>query len=195
MSVAFLSAQRSKDPNKQVGACIVGEDKLILGVGYNGFPRGCADNALPWRKKSANDDPLETKYAYVCHAEMNAIMNKNSASVAGGSLYVTMYPCNECAKLMIQAGIREVVYCEGKLKNDNSSSSTSASNNSSKEKKAALLENTKNGDGAATGAVEKKEEKKVDPSYFASQKLLALAGITVRKYEPKVKVDLTYLRY
>ena len=127
-------------------------------------------------------------------AQMNAIMNKNSQNLVGATLYVTMYPCNECAKLMIQAGIREVVYCEGKLKNDNSSS-TSASNNSSKEKKAALLENTKNGDGAATGAVEKKEEKKVDPSYFASQKLLALAGITVRKYEPKVKVDLTYLRY
>jgi len=115
MSVAFLSAQRSKDPNKQVGACVVGKDKLILGVGYNGFPRGCADDALPWSKKSANDDPLETKYAYVCHAEMNAIMNKNSASVAGGSLYVTMYPCNECAKLIIQAGIEEVVYYEGKI--------------------------------------------------------------------------------
>ena len=115
MSVAFLSAQRSKDPNKQVGACIVGKDKLILGVGYNGFPRGCPDNALPWSKKSANDDPLETKYAYVCHAEMNAIMNKNSASVAGGSLFVTMYPCNECAKLVIQAGIKEVVYYEGKI--------------------------------------------------------------------------------
>jgi len=115
MSVAFLSAQRSKDPNKQVGACIVGKDKLILGVGYNGFPRGCADDALPWSKKSIDDDPLETKYAYVCHAEMNAIMNKNSASVAGGSLYVTMYPCNECAKLIIQAGIEEVVYYEGKI--------------------------------------------------------------------------------
>jgi len=167
------------------------------GVGYNGFPRGCGDDALPWAKKSPTDNPLETKYAYVCHAEMNAIMNKNSADVKNGTMYVTMYPCNECAKLMIQAGIREVVYCEGKLKNDNSCS-TSASNNSSKEKKAALVENTKNGDGAATaaaGAVEKKEEKKVDPSYFASQKLLALAGITVRKYEPKVKVDLTYLRY
>ena len=114
MSVAFLSAQRSKDPNKQVGAVIVGSDRVILGVGYNGFPRGCADHDLPWAKKSAKGDPLETKYAYVCHAEMNAIMNKNSQSLAGATLYVTMYPCNECAKLVIQSGIKEVVYFEGK---------------------------------------------------------------------------------
>ena len=115
MSVAFLSAQRSKDPNKQVGAVIVGPDRVIMGVGYNGFPRGCSDSDLPWAKKSANDDPMETKYAYVCHAEMNAIMNKNSQSLHGATVYVTMYPCNECAKLIIQSGIREVVYFEGKL--------------------------------------------------------------------------------
>ena len=115
MSVAFLSAQRSKDPNKQVGAVIVGPDRIILGVGYNGFPRGCADHDLPWAKKSANNNPMETKYAYVCHAEMNAIMNKNSQSLDGATLYVTMYPCNECAKLIIQSGIKEVVYFEGKL--------------------------------------------------------------------------------
>ena len=115
MSVAFLSAQRSKDPNKQVGAVIVGPDRVIMGVGYNGFPRGCSDSDLPWAKKSANGDPMETKYAYVCHAEMNAIMNKNSQSLRGATLYVTMYPCNECAKLIIQSGIREVVYFEGKL--------------------------------------------------------------------------------
>ena len=115
MSVAFLSAQRSKDPNKQVGAVIVGPDRVIMGVGYNGFPRGCSDSDLPWAKKSANGDPMETKYAYVCHAEMNAIMNKNSQSLHGATLYVTMYPCNECAKLIIQSGIREVVYFEGKL--------------------------------------------------------------------------------
>ena len=115
MSVAFLSAQRSKDPNKQVGAVIVGPDKVIMGVGYNGFPRGCSDSDLPWAKKSTNDDAMETKYAYVCHAEMNAIMNKNSQSLHGATVYVTMYPCNECAKLIIQSGIKEVVYFEGKL--------------------------------------------------------------------------------
>ena len=115
MSVAFLSAQRSKDPNKQVGAVIVGPDRVIMGVGYNGFPRGCSDSDLPWAKKSTNGNPMETKYAYVCHAEMNAIMNKNSQSLHGATVYVTMYPCNECAKLIIQSGIREVVYFEGKL--------------------------------------------------------------------------------
>ena len=162
-------------------------------MGYNGFPRGCGDDALPWAKKSPTNDPLETKYAYVCHAEMNAIMNKNSADVKNGTMYVTMYPCNECAKLMIQAGIREVVYCEGKLKNDASSASSSSSSSKEKKKKA-LGENTNNEAPTSGVAVEKKEEKKVDPSYFASEKLLALAGITVRKYEPKVKVDLTYLR-
>ena len=114
MSVAFLSAQRSKDPNKQVGAVIVGPGKIICGVGYNGFPRGCGDTELPWAKKSREDDPMDTKYAYVCHAEMNAIMNKNAQSLDGASLYVTMYPCNECAKLVIQSGIKEVVFFEGK---------------------------------------------------------------------------------
>jgi len=166
MSVAFLSAQRSKDPNKQVGACIVGEDKLILGVGYNGFPRGCADNALPWRKKSANDDPLETKYAYVCHAEMNAIMNKNSASVAGGSLYVTMYPCNECAKLIIQAGIKEVVYHEGKISEAKETATTP-------------------GDGRVA--------KRDDPIYAAANRLVKLAGVRVRQHRPSVSIDVTYL--
>ncbi|CCO17377.1 deoxycytidylate deaminase [Bathycoccus prasinos] len=204
MTVAFLSSQRSKDPNKQVGAVIASESKLILGVGYNGFPRGCGDDALPWAKKSPTGDPLETKYAYVCHAEMNAIMNKNSADVKNGTMYVTMYPCNECAKLMIQAGIREVVYCEGKLNKDdrdNNSNKNSASknnnNNNNNNSKKVFGENAKNiidGAAVATTAAEKKEEKKVDPSYFASQKLLALAGVTVRQFEPKVKVDLTYLR-
>lgn len=201
MTVAFLSSQRSKDPNKQVGAVIASESKLILGVGYNGFPRGCGDDALPWAKKSPTGDPLETKYAYVCHAEMNAIMNKNSADVKNGTMYVTMYPCNECAKLMIQAGIREVVYCEGKLNKDdrdnNSNKNSASKNNNNNNSKKVFGENTKNiidGARVATTAAEKKEEKKVDPSYFASQKLLALAGVTVRQFEPKVKVDLTYLR-
>merc|ERR1719394_972897 len=87
---------RSKDPATQVGACIVSDDKRIVGIGYNGFPR------------------LETKYMYVCHAEMNAIMNKNSASVEGCTMYVALFPCNECAKLIIQAGIKEVIYYSDK---------------------------------------------------------------------------------
>lgn len=114
MAVAFLSAQRSKDPNKQVGACIVDRNNIICGIGYNGFPRGCPDTHLPWSKKSADGNPLATKYPYVCHAEMNAILNKNGASVAGARVYVTMFPCNECAKLMIQAGIAEIVFHEDK---------------------------------------------------------------------------------
>mmetsp|Transcript_2407 Transcript_2407/g.4920 ORF Transcript_2407/g.4920 Transcript_2407/m.4920 type:complete len:291 (-) Transcript_2407:187-1059(-) len=115
MAVAYLSAARSKDPNRQVGACIVGSDKVILGIGYNGFPRGCQDDALPWAKLAHDGDVLNTKYPYVCHAEMNAIMNKNAASLAGASIYVTMYPCNECAKLIIQAGIKHVAFHRGKL--------------------------------------------------------------------------------
>jgi len=115
MAVAFLSAERSKDPNKQVGACIVNEDRVILGIGYNGFPRGCADSQLPWAKQSADGNPLGTKYPYVVHAEANALLNKNAVSVQGAKVYVTMFPCNECAKLLIQAGIKEVVYHEGKI--------------------------------------------------------------------------------
>ncbi|KAK9837103.1 hypothetical protein WJX81_003061 [Elliptochloris bilobata] len=114
MAVAFLSAQRSKDPNKQVGACIVSPDKIILGIGYNGFPRGCSDYKLPWSRQAHSGDPLDTKYPYVCHAELNAILNKNVASLNGAAIYVTMFPCCECAKLLIQAGIREVVFFEDK---------------------------------------------------------------------------------
>ncbi len=111
MGVAFLSAQRSKDPNTQVGACIVNPEKRIVGVGYNGFPRGCDDDALPWDRKG---EWLETKYPYVCHAELNAILNKNAADVEGCTLYVALFPCNECAKLIIQSGIKEVVYVSDK---------------------------------------------------------------------------------
>jgi dCMP deaminase len=121
MSVAHLSSLRSKDPNKQVGACIVGIDRVILGIGYNGFPRGCSDHQLPWAKKSLESNPLDTKYPYVCHAEMNAIMNKNAASLKGCSMYVTMFPCNNCAKLLIQAGITEVIYFEDKRRSKQSS--------------------------------------------------------------------------
>jgi len=112
MAVSFLSAQRSKDPATQVGACIVNPDKRIVGIGYNGMPRGCADHGLPWGKTSKNE--LDNKYMYVCHAEMNAIMNKNSASVEGCSIYVALFPCNECSKMIIQSGIKEVVYFSDK---------------------------------------------------------------------------------
>ena len=120
MAVAMLSSMRSKDPNRQVGACIVDrESNKILGIGYNGFPRGCVDNRLPWAKTG---NWLDTKYPYVCHAELNAIMNKNSASVDGSILYSTLYPCNECAKIIIQSGISEVRYLE---KRDGDSSAAS----------------------------------------------------------------------
>ncbi|KDP30914.1 hypothetical protein JCGZ_11290 [Jatropha curcas] len=110
MAIAFLSAERSKDPNRQVGACLVSQNGVILGIGYNGFPRGCSDDKLPWAKKSKTGNPLETKYPYVCHAEVNAILNRNHASAAGQKLYVTMFPCNECAKIIIQSGVSEVIY-------------------------------------------------------------------------------------
>lgn len=118
MAIAFLSAQRSKDPNRQVGACLVSQNGVILGIGYNGFPRGCSDDKLPWAKKSRNGDALETKYPYVCHAEVNAILNTNHASAAGQKLYVTMFPCNECSKIIIQSGVSEVIYfVEKRLEN------------------------------------------------------------------------------
>lgn len=110
--MAFLTAQRSKDPNTQVGACIVDPDKRIVGLGYNGFPRGCSDNELPWAK--VNDNPLHNKYLYVCHAEVNAILNKGSANVKGSTIYVALFPCQNCAKMIIQAGIKEVVYSSDK---------------------------------------------------------------------------------
>ncbi|XP_058496809.1 deoxycytidylate deaminase-like [Solea solea] len=112
MAVAFLSAQRSKDPSSQVGACIVNQENKIVGIGYNGMPNGCDDDLLPWSRCA--EDRLDTKYPYVCHAELNAIMNKNSADVKGCTMYVALFPCNECAKLIIQAGIREVIYLSDK---------------------------------------------------------------------------------
>ncbi|XP_050733934.1 uncharacterized protein LOC127007248 isoform X1 [Eriocheir sinensis] len=115
MAVAFLSGMRSKDPCTQVGACIVNADKKIVGVGYNGMPNGCSDDELPWGKKAS--DPLDNKYMYVCHAEMNAIMNNNSPNLADCSIYVALFPCNECAKLIIQAGIKKVLYFSDKHRN------------------------------------------------------------------------------
>ena len=108
MGIALLSAQRSKDPNTQVGACIVGEDNRILSVGYNGMPQGCEDDDMPWGRDGS---ALDSKYMYVCHAELNAILNyRGNISVKGARLYVTLFPCNECAKAIIQSGIKEVVY-------------------------------------------------------------------------------------
>ena len=112
MSVAFLSAMRSKDPSTQVGAAIVNSENRIVGIGYNGFPTGCSDDKLPWTRKAA--DELDTKYMYVVHAEMNAILNKNAASIKGSRIYVALFPCNECAKLIIQSGICEVIYVSDK---------------------------------------------------------------------------------
>lgn len=111
MAVALLSAQRSKDPNTQVGACIVNRQKRIVGVGYNGFPTGCSDDTLPWSREG---DFLETKYPYVCHAELNAILNSVPGNLGDCAIYTGLFPCNECAKVIIQAGIREVVYLSDK---------------------------------------------------------------------------------
>ncbi|XP_071787040.1 deoxycytidylate deaminase-like [Asterias amurensis] len=111
MAVAFLSAERSKDPSSQVGACIVNEEKKIVGIGYNGMPNKCDDDKLPWGK---DGDWLDQKYAFVCHAEMNAIMNKNSSDVKNCTMYVALFPCNECAKLIIQSGIRKILYLSDK---------------------------------------------------------------------------------
>ena len=242
MSVAFLSAQRSKDPNKQVGAVIVGPERVICGVGYNGFPRGCSDSDLPWAKKSARGDPMETKYAYVCHAEvrasdgasvaggvarapssssspgfeltrasypsrplfraqMNAIMNKNSQNLVGATLYVTMYPCNECAKLVIQSGIREVVYFEGKNVPEHAIR-PSADGDADGDASA-------NGDGDIPGDIpgvgvgnipgdDSARETptrggvRPDPTYAAAGKLLALADVRVRQHTPSAVVSVAY---
>ncbi len=111
MGVAMLSAMRSKDPNTQVGACIVNREHRIVGVGYNGFPTGCSDDDLPWDREG---DWIETKYPYVCHAELNAILNSIGGDLRGCTLYVALFPCNECAKAIIQAGIRKIVYLSDK---------------------------------------------------------------------------------
>lgn len=105
MGVALLAGKRSKDPNTQVGACIVDENNIILSKGYNGFPFGCSDDAYPWERQGE-----DTKYKYVVHAELNAILNANGKSLKGAKLYVDLFPCNECAKAIIQSGIKEVVY-------------------------------------------------------------------------------------
>jgi len=111
MGIALLSAQRSKDNSTQVGACIVSPDHKILSLGYNGMPKGCHDDFMPWER---NGDPLSTKYFYVCHAELNAILNADIGSLRGTTVYVTLFPCNECTKAIIQTGIAEVIYLDDK---------------------------------------------------------------------------------
>ena len=107
MAVAMLSGHRSKDPSTQVGACIVSEDNKILSMGYNGLPRGCEDDSFPWDREG---EELETKYPYVVHSELNAILNYRGGSLEGAKIYVSLFPCNECAKAIIQAGITTVIY-------------------------------------------------------------------------------------
>lgn len=112
MGVALLSAQRSKDNSTQVGACIVNNEKKIVSVGYNGMPTGCLDDEMPWER--TGESVLDTKYPFVCHAELNAILNSSIHGVNGATLYVTLFPCNECAKAIIQCGIKKVVYLDNK---------------------------------------------------------------------------------
>ena len=107
MGIAILSSKRSKDPNTGVGSCIVGSDNRILSLGYNGMPIGCSDDIFPWERDGA---PLDTKYVYVCHAELNAILNYNGGPLQNARIYTTLFPCNECTKSIIQKGIREVIY-------------------------------------------------------------------------------------
>ena len=115
MGIAVLSSMRSKDPNTQVGACIVSENNRILAIGYNGTPNGFEDKFFPWAREGEN---LKTKYPFVCHAEMNAISNfkGDKKDLDGSKLYVTLFPCNECAKLVVQNGIKEVIYLSDKYK-------------------------------------------------------------------------------
>ena len=111
MGIAMLAAKRSKDPSTQVGACIVSSDNIIISTGYNGMPKGCSDDIFPWDREGE-----ETKYPYVVHAELNAILNANGRDLRGSRIYVALFPCNECAKAIIQSGVKEVVYLSDKYK-------------------------------------------------------------------------------
>lgn len=114
MGVALLAAMRSKDPNTQVGACIVSDNNKILSMGYNGFPVGCSDDDFPWCREG---EPYDNKYFYTTHSELNAILNYRGGSLEGSRLYVTLFPCNECAKAIIQSGIKKIVYSDNKYAN------------------------------------------------------------------------------
>ncbi len=109
MGIAMLAARRSKDPSTQVGACIVSRDNIIISTGYNGMPKGCSDDEFPWEREGE-----QTKYPYVVHAELNAILNANGRDLRGSRLYVALFPCNECAKAIIQSGVQEVLYLSDK---------------------------------------------------------------------------------
>jgi dCMP deaminase len=113
MAVALLSAQRSKDPNTQVGACVANDQNKIVGVGYNGFPWGCSDDELPWEREGAY---LDTKYPYVCHAELNAVLNAITTDLRRCRIYVGLFPCNECTKVILQSGISEIIYLSDKYR-------------------------------------------------------------------------------
>lgn len=115
MSVAILSSLRSKDPNTRVGACIVNSGNRIVGIGYNGFPAGCSDDELPWGREG---EWIDSKYPYVCHAELNAILNSDLGRMVNCRMYVNLFPCNECAKVIIQAGIKQVIYISDKYPED-----------------------------------------------------------------------------
>lgn len=117
MGIAELSAQRSKDPSTQVGACIVSQDNKILSVGYNGMPKSCSDDEFPWERQGGN---LDTKYFFVCHAELNAILNFRGGSLEGSKIYTTLFPCNECAKAIIQSGVSEIIYKSNKYADSDS---------------------------------------------------------------------------
>ena len=109
MGVAKLAARRSKDPSTQVGACIVSPENIIISTGYNGMPKGCSDDEFSWDREGE-----ETKYPYVVHAELNAILNANGRDLRDSRVYVALFPCNECAKAIIQSGVKEVVYISDK---------------------------------------------------------------------------------
>ena len=111
MGIAMLSSYRSKDPNTRVGACIVNNKNRIMSMGYNGFPMGCSDDEFPWDRSG---EEYNTKYPYVCHAELNAILNARGANLEECKIYVALFPCNECAKAIIQSGIKEIVYLSDK---------------------------------------------------------------------------------
>ena len=111
MGIALLAANRSKDPSTQVGACIVSPENIIISTGYNGMPKGCSDDEFPWAREGENN-----KYPYVVHAELNAILNANGRDLRGSRVYVALFPCNECAKAIIQSGVKEVVYLSDKYK-------------------------------------------------------------------------------
>ena len=111
MGIAILASKRSKDPNTQVGACIVSPDNIIISTGYNGMPKGCSDDEFPWARTG---EEIDTKYPFVVHAELNAILNANGRDLRGSRLYVALFPCNECAKAIIQCGIKEVIYMSDK---------------------------------------------------------------------------------